>query len=103
MTGQAHWVVMIGVIGMAGVLGVICLFVLRRSYFVRLYVGQITCPRTGEVADVVVVRDTRNGQWIGIRRCTASARPDVVTCDRTCMRHPRAVDGSKLVPYGQPI
>jgi len=47
---------------------------------------RLVCPVLGHVVDCMLEQDVRTGQWKGVLRCWAFARPEEVTCEHDCMR-----------------
>jgi hypothetical protein len=90
MTGQAHWITLIPIL-----LGGISLAVLlwldsREEHTFHLEERILFCPLQRRNVHATLVRDVASLKVLGVRRCSGSSDPEMVTCDKPCLGSCRA-------------
>jgi hypothetical protein len=85
MTGQAHWLVPVLVVG-GGLLLLLAAKLLSRplALLVRRQ-RRFACPKSGRMVDCTIVEDTLTGTAIKVERCSAFDPPDRVRCAEYCL------------------
>jgi hypothetical protein len=68
-----------------GAIGVLLTTVAYVSNRFNWRVHRVTCPASGEGADVLVKIDPRSGGRVDIERCSACEEPSRVDCDKACL------------------
>lgn len=71
MTGQAHWLTLLLFLGFAGAIAAYVLGTGRLLGRFRPVQRGFLCPRTGDMAQGTMVRDSHTGQWTGVIQCNA--------------------------------
>ena len=46
---------------------------------------RLRCPLSGREALCTLVQDTRTGRWVAVRRCSAAAGAEAVSCGEPCL------------------
>ena len=84
MSGNAHWFV--GVIFAVGFLGIALLVqhALRASHLVFRR-RRFVCPASNENVDAVLVAESEETPFIGVRKCSPYG-DGPVSCDKACLR-----------------
>ena len=108
MTGQAHWIDLVPIL-----LGAVAIALLlwrdactERRF--RIDVRRLLCPNLRRKVVATLVRSIPTGTVLGVRRCTGSPNPDLVTCGKQCIAGfghgggPIAVQSSAKPSQGPP-
>jgi hypothetical protein len=85
MTGQAHWLTLVLLLGFAAFFGLLALgsyLSLKRYREVR---KGVSCPVHRVNAEARLVFDDKTQQWVGMYGCTALPR-NQATCDLACIK-----------------
>jgi hypothetical protein len=93
MTGQAHWITLVPIL--LGVAGIAILLLLDSQEEHTFHVEERTlfCPLRRRNVRATIARDVVSLQVLGVRRCTGSPDPELVTCSKPCIAHCKANPG----------
>ena len=86
MTGQVHWLPFVVLI--VAVSPVLAFWLYGRYAAKRYSVEEATvrCRRhDNQLVHLLLVRDRKTSEPVGVRRCTAHANPEDVRCDKHCL------------------
>jgi hypothetical protein len=85
MIGQAHWISLVPIL--LGAAGIIILLLLDSAEERTFHVEERTlfCPLRRRDVRATLARDVRSLRVLGVRRCTGSTDPEIVTCDKPCI------------------
>jgi hypothetical protein len=87
MTGQGHWITLVPVL--LGGIGIAILLWLasREERAFHLEERILFCPLQRRRVRATLARDPVSLKILGVRRCTGSRDPEIVTCDKPCIGH----------------
>jgi hypothetical protein len=90
MTGQAHWISLIPIL--LGGLGIAILLLLdtREERTFHIEERTLFCPLSRRDVRATLARDAVSLKLLGMRRCTGSPDPELVTCEKPCIAHCKA-------------
>lgn len=85
MTGQSHWIALVPIV--LGGIGIAWLMWRDRIDERRYEIEQrrFLCPVLRQKVVAQLVRDSRSGQVIGVRSCSAFSDPEAVACAKPCV------------------
>jgi hypothetical protein len=95
MNGEAHWLTLLLLAGIA--IGVLALFYFaaRLSHRFRLARRQFECPVRKEHVEAGLIRDEKTGEFTSVQSCSHFADPAAVTCEKRCVPYLNATSKSE--------
>jgi hypothetical protein len=90
MSGQAHWISLVPIL--LGTAGIAILLLLDSAEERTFHVEERTlfCPLRKRDVRATIARDVHSLRVLGVRRCTGSPDPELVTCDKPCIGYCKA-------------
>ena len=93
MTGQAHWISLVPILLGAAGIAILLLLESREERTFHVEERALFCPIRGREVRATLARDVRSLRVLGVRRCTGSPDPELVTCDKPCIGRCQANTG----------
>jgi hypothetical protein len=85
MTGQAHWISLVPILLGAAGIAILLLLDSREERTFHVEERTLFCPLRRRNVRATIARDVHSLRVLGVRRCTGSPDPELVTCDKPCI------------------